>query len=1024
MRCCLIIALGVIISNLSIPKRFYRLLFLICIPGLLVILAQLLDERSEILEQSEHHALLLAQHIVAVQSTEINNTKALLLKLSQQVTVRDFTQGQCPPLLDHAQILSNDIANIGIVALNGQVMCSLQTGTRSININDRDYFQTVLSTNQFAIGHYQQDRSVHRATVNFAMPIFNDAGVLKSVLVAVKPLDKWSQALAKLPLPQNSQVMLSDANHNIIAHSPFNQALLGTHSDDYWPQINPNQAQILDDDNGHRRIYFTLPLTKDSTPNPLTVHVSLPFEQAIAQANKEVAIILLLFFLAIAVLMWQAHWNLQRVILRPLQNLVDAIEELSQGLPVRWSQKSQTPEFNAIAMRFEQMANIRLNIESALSHKHAELSALLESMPDSYLRLSKQGKVLMRHGTFAKQAQQLEDMFPEHIYKRLMSELSKLNEHSHCQLEFSLHDNQNRHVYECRLSPITHYQQAIVVIRDISQRKKQEEAINLAALVYNNSSEGMVITDANGHILDTNPAFSQVTGFKRSEVIGKTTAILASGKHEQAFYEQMWQQLDKDGNWQGEIVNRRKNGELYTEWLTINSVYNANNEPYRRVAIFTDITEKKKQDELIWRQAHYDQLTELANRTQLKRHLKSRLGQSKQALAILLLDLDHFKDINDTLGHFYGDQLLMEVANRLTQLSPLCSLISRIGGDEFVLVTRYLDDEALAELADKVLQQLQPNINIGNESCHISASIGIARAPKDGNTSEHLLKAADQAMYQAKQQGRSGYTFFSNDMREQAENRMKLLKDLRIAQQHQQFCLYYQPIVNLNTLNIEKAEALIRWQHPQKGLVSPDVFIPLAEETQLIHKIGEFIFASACQTLGKVRKSGENLQLSINVSPVQFTSKHCYLNQWHIHLEQHNLAPHDIVIEITEGLMMNAQPRTQKRLNNLTAQGFSLALDDFGTGYSSLAYLKQMDTDYIKIDKRFVDGIADNKDDLALCEAMIMMAHQLGLQVIAEGIETQAQHQLLQQAGCDFGQGYYYAKPMPEESLLALLSND
>ncbi|WP_232056503.1 bifunctional diguanylate cyclase/phosphodiesterase [Pseudoalteromonas sp. A25] len=1011
-----------IISNLSIPQRFYRLLFLICVPGLLVIFAQLLDERSEILEQSEHHALLLAKHIVAVQNTEINDTKSLLTTLSEQPNIRSFEDGQCPELLSHAQLLSADIANIGIVAPSGEVICSLLTGTQAIDIHDRAYFQSALSSKQFAIGQFQQDRSVHRATVNFATPIFDKNGTIKSVLVAVKPLDRWSQTLAKLPLPQGSQVMLSDAHDNIIALSPFNSAILGSARTEHWPTISANKAHILEDNNGHRRIYFTLPLKSNNTLNTLTVNVSLPFEQAIVQANKEVAIILVLFVLAIALLIWQARWSLQRVILKPLDNLVNAIEDLSHGQPVRWSQKSQTPEFNAIALRFEQMASIRLNVESALSHKHAELSALLASLPDSYLRLDKQGNILMRHGQFAKRAALLSQIFPEHIYQRLLKQLGRLNANSHCQLEFSLIENTKRHVFECRLSPITDHPQAILVIRDISQRKKQEEAINLAALVYNNSSEGMVITDANGYILDTNPAFSAVTGYKRSEVIGKTTSILASGQHDQAFYTRMWEQLEKQGKWQGEIINRRKNGELFTEWLTINSVYDSNGEPYRRVAIFTDITEKKQQDELIWRQAHYDQLTQLANRTQLKRHLKSHLVKGAQQLAILLLDLDHFKDINDTLGHFYGDQLLTEVAERLNQLSPMCSLVSRIGGDEFVLVTPYFgDDNTLIELAEKVLSQLQPKINIGNESFHISASIGIARTPDDGISSEHLLKAADQAMYQAKQQGRSGYAFFSNDMREQAENRMRLLKDLRVAQQEQQFCLYYQPIVELKTQKIAKAEALIRWQHPEKGLIRPDEFIPLAEETQLIHKIGEFIFASACDTLRRVQDSGKHLQLSINVSPVQFTSKHCHLNKWHKQLQTQGLSTQDIVIEITEGLMMNAQPRTQKRLNALTTQGFALALDDFGTGYSSLAYLKQMDTDYIKIDKRFVDGIAESRDDLALCEAMIMMAHQLGLQVIAEGIETYEQHALLLQAGCDFGQGYYYAKPMPQDALLTLL---
>ncbi|KAF7775524.1 hypothetical protein PCIT_a1729 [Pseudoalteromonas citrea] len=425
---------------------------------------------------------------------------------------------------------------------------------------------------------------------------------------------------------------------------------------------------------------------------------------------------------------------------------------------------------------------------------------------------------------------------------------------------------------------------------------------------------------------------------------------------------------------------------------------------------------------MIWHQAHFDQLTELANRIELKRHLKCQLEDEFTNVGILLLDLDHFKDINDTLGHYYGDQLLTEVASRLVSLQSECSLISRIGGDEFVLVTTSNNSKQLSKLADKVLSLLKPSISLGQEQCHISASIGIAHTPNDGDTSELLLKAADQAMYQAKQHGRNGFAFFSAHMREQAEHRMALLKDLRVALTQQQFILYYQPIVAMKDQSIVKAEALIRWRHPEKGIVSPALFIPLAEETQLIHGIGEFIFSTACDTLRTLNQLDHHLQLSINVSPVQFTAKHSALNDWHQQLTGKGLTTEQFVIEITEGLMMNALPRTQQRLATLTKQGFALALDDFGTGYSSLAYLKQMDTDFIKIDKRFVDGIANNADDLALCEAMIMMAHQLGLKVIAEGIETATQHQLLLQAGCDFGQGFYYAKPMPKDELIKLLN--
>lgn len=386
------------------------------------------------------------------------------------------------------------------------------------------------------------------------------------------------------------------------------------------------------------------------------------------------------------------------------------------------------------------------------------------------------------------------------------------------------------------------------------------------------------------------------------------------------------------------------------------------------------------------------------------------------------MDIDHFKDINDTLGHYYGDQLLTLVARALQSLEQTGVTLSRIGGDEFVIICEHCNSEAKAiALAERVQQVFKQDFVLDGESCHVGASIGIALSPRDGDSSELLLKAADQAMYRAKDQGRNGYACFDSTLRQQSEQRLLLLRDMRQALSDEQFVMYYQPIVNMQDQQIHKAEALIRWQHPDKGMISPGHFIPLAEETQLIHQLGEFAFQQTLQTLSRLQQRHGAFQISLNVSPVQFNAKHTSLLNWQAQLSDANLQPEDVVIEITEGLMMQGEGRSQARLGQLIQQGFSVALDDFGTGYSSLAYLKQMDTDFIKIDKRFVDGIEHNEDDLVLCETMIMMAHQLGLKVIAEGIETATQHELLKQAGCDYGQGYFYAKPMSKADLEALL---
>lgn len=1013
---------GVIIQNLSIPKRFNRLLLILSLPGLIAILFLLIDERSDILSQSEQQTHALVQQVVRLQQNEIVTTHKLLNQLAQHEELLHPEQGKCSKLLRYAGLISQGIANMGVVDLNGDVLCTLQDLPSPINISDRPYFQHTLMSQQFSVGQFQVDRSIHQPTVNFAIPVFDHSQTLSHVLVVSKLLEVWSNSLAKLPLPTGSQVFISDANHHVVANYPYNKALLGTDVSAVWPNIQSGRIQQLTDTFGMRRLYLQQSLDEPKHPSGLMVHIAIPFETQILQANQKIAFILSIMLIVVLVLFWQAKWQLNRVLLQPLKALQSALDAFAQGNKTLWKSAQLTPEFNAIAERFEHMANKRLASEQALAHKHAELNGLLYALPDHYLRINKRGDILMSHGEFEKPYRHISEFLPETTAPMLLQQLTQIKEDEHFQFEFTKLIQGEQKTYECHLTPIREHQQIILVLRDATHRKAQEEAMTLAALVYQTSSEGMVITDAKDTILDVNPAFSQVTGYQKPDVIGKRISLLSSGKHPKSFYQKMWRQIQETGNWQGEIVNRRQNGELFTEWLTINTVYDKSNEPYQRVAIFTDITEKKRQDELIWRRTHFDQLTELANRQELKRHLQQLLVEDLN-ISILLLDLDHFKDINDSLGHYYGDRLLSEVAMRLNKLAGQCSLISRIGGDEFVLVLREsLDDTALIQVAEQVLDSLQQVIQIDNELCHISASIGIAKAPQDGKNSGQLLKAADQAMYLAKQQGRNGYAFFDQKMREHAEQRMQLLKDLRIAIREQQFALYYQPIVDMQTQQVVKAEALIRWIHPEKGVISPARFIPLAEESQLILMLGDFIFDSACSTLEALNEIGSNLQLSVNVSPVQFAAKHSSLLQWQSKMQEKGLSTENIVIEITEGLMMNAQHRTQYRLSSLTQQGFALALDDFGTGYSSLAYLKQMETDFIKIDKRFVDGIAENADDRALCEAMIMMAHQLGLKVIAEGIETQAQHEQLLAAGCDYGQGYYYAKPMPETQLLSMLS--
>jgi diguanylate cyclase (GGDEF)-like protein/PAS domain S-box-containing protein len=562
--------------------------------------------------------------------------------------------------------------------------------------------------------------------------------------------------------------------------------------------------------------------------------------------------------------------------------------------------------------------------------------------------------------------------------------------------------------------------------RDMTQQKIIEEKLRLASMVLENSSEAMFITDKHNCILEVNPAFTLLTGYMADEVIGKTPKILRSGRHDAAFYAVMQKELKQTGHWQGEIWNRRKNGELYAEWQTINTVYNEDGSTHRYVALFSDITQKKKSEELIWAQANFDQLTKLPNRRMFRDRLAQDLKKAHRAglgLALMFLDLDRFKEVNDSLGHDTGDALLIEAAQRIAACVRESDTVARLGGDEFTIILAELDDRASVErIATEILKSLSHPFELGDSMVYVSASIGITMYPEDATNLEDMLKNADQAMYVAKNAGRNRFSYFTNTMQERAIYRLHMLNDLRSALAEQQLEVHYQPIVDLHTGKIHKAEALLRWFHPLRGLVSPADFIPLAEESGLIHEIGDWVFEQAVeQTLQWTSQFGSDFQISVNKSPIQIqTESDCC--RWKEYLTQTGLPGKNLVIEITEGVLLNNSATVISELIAFRDAGIQVAIDDFGTGYSALSYLKKLDIDYLKIDRSFIRNLETDSSDMALAEAIVVMAHKLGLKVIAEGVETQKQLELLVQMDCDYAQGFLYSRavaPQEFESLLA-----
>jgi diguanylate cyclase (GGDEF)-like protein/hemerythrin-like metal-binding protein/PAS domain S-box-containing protein len=544
---------------------------------------------------------------------------------------------------------------------------------------------------------------------------------------------------------------------------------------------------------------------------------------------------------------------------------------------------------------------------------------------------------------------------------------------------------------------------------DITQKE-------LGSIIYKNSSQGMFISDSNNNIISVNPSFTKITGYELKDVIGLNPKILSSKMHDYIFYKKMWNSITTNNCWSGEIKNKRKNNEIYDISLNINTVFDEKGNIDHYVALFMDITEKKKSEKLIFEHTTFDSLTHLYNRDMIKVSLEEEIkktGRSKSIFALLFIDLDHFKDVNDTLGHEIGDLLLIEASKRISSVIRGTDIIGRFGGDEFVVILSDLKDITIIEIiSNKIIEKLSEVYILGKEKIHISSSIGIGIYPSDGANSLELLSNAEQAMYKAKKNGRKQYHYYRKSLQIEAKKRQSLVSDLYSAIELNQFEVFYQPIINFETNKIEKAEALIRWNHPTKGLIPPNDFIPLSEQFGLIVPIGDWVYSQVVRQIRKWKDENNiNIQVSINKSPIQFRFNKS-VGDWFSLLKENNLTGKDICIEITENMVMEKEDIVTNKLLEFRNNEVDISLDDFGTGYSSLSYLKKFHIDYIKIDQSFVRNLSANSQDMVLCEAMIVMAHKLNIKVIAEGIETQEQMELLRQMDCDYGQGYLFSKPV------------
>ena len=669
------------------------------------------------------------------------------------------------------------------------------------------------------------------------------------------------------------------------------------------------------------------------------------------------------------------------------------------------------------------------NPYALLHSSQLQLKATLEALPDSLLEMDDQGRYVHVHtgnaGSLAAPASQMlgktvHEVLPPAGAQTAMEALNDARQHGFSRGRvICLQVPDGQRWFELSVARKTmqpgQSQRFMVISRDITQRLENEAAMRKLSQAVSQSPLPIVITDLQGCIEFVNEAFLLKSEYTAKEVIGQNPRLLQSGKTPPATYVSMWAQLQKGEPWQGELINRSKSGREFTESVLIYPVRNAQGEVTNYLAHKEDVTERKQTAARIQQLSHYDQLTGLPNRTFLGQHFQYAISQDT-AMAVLWLDLDRFKDINDSLGHSAGDLLLLEISQRLRSALREHDALSRHSGDDFVALLPHSDQSDAAKVCTNLLEVLAQPMQVAGQEILVTASIGIAIAPNDGEQLETLLKNAETAMYRVKEEGRNGYRFFTTEMQAHSARALALGNALKQAVQRGEMHLVYQPQVSLSDASIVGAEALLRWTHPQWGVVSPAEFIPLAEANGFIVPIGEWVLRTALQQLRAWLDAGlPMMTIAVNLSAVQFGLPGLpeLVGQM---LAQTGVPPKGLELELTEAVAMKEPEAAAQKMQELSQQGIRLSIDDFGTGYSSLSYLKRFKINKLKIDQSFVRDIGTDTDDQAIATAIVQMAHSLGMSTIAEGVETAEQLDFLKKRGCDEVQGYYYSRPLlPEQ---------
>ena len=906
--------------------------------------------------------------------------------------------------LERLQRLFPEIAGFRVIDADGNLRY-LSGGGEYVNLADRSYFETPKGGIGSAI-HFSEvikSRITGRDTFVVARPIRTVDGRFIGLVSAAVELDHFQKLLDTAPLGVSGAVAIRRSdNHALILRQPpvpgeINRPLNPAHP--ILQLIKPGQRQAVLDftaqSDGVKRVYGYRALEH----YPFYVLAGLSESDVMASWGHRILIVGLSGATLLCCLLLVIY-GLFRT------RLADS------AAAVNWQRNG---ERLIAAQRIAQLGSWEIDLETKQLTCSEEFYRIFER-ESGEAGLDYQALLVATH---PEDRRMVEEALQESIDQG----------HTVClKHRLKMPDGRIKHLLECWETEYGKDDKPLRVIgtsQDISVQHETEAQMQLLASAVQYSGEAILITDANNLIMTVNPAFTRLTGYSAAEAIGRNPRFLSAGRSTPEDYAQMWKSLAENNFWQGEIWDRRKDGGVYPKWISISVIRDEDGKTLYHIAHFTDVSSERAAEERLHHIAHHDVLTGLLNRLSLNGRMDQALATARRdgsRVAVMFIDLDRFKVINDTLGHHVGDELLIEVARRLRSSVRDSDVVARLGGDEFVIMLSGVEHAgSVAMVAEKLVFSIGHPYHVDGHDLYTSPSIGIAIFPTDGNDGQTLMKNADAAMYHAKASGRNNFQFFDARMNDAAVDRLKTEHGLRQALARDEFRLHFQPIIDLASGRVAAVEALVRWQHPEKGLLSPAGFIGIAEDTGLIQPLGEWVLWAAGRQLADFYAAGiSGVRMGVNISAVQMRNGNLPVLARGI-IEAYELNPADLIFEITESVAMEQPTETVRILDILHRMGIIIAIDDFGTGYSSLSYLRMFPLKHLKLDRTFVEEIGEDTDGSVICDATIGLAHNLGLKVVAEGVETTAQLDYLRSRGCDLIQGYLFSRPVPAAEAMAFI---